>query len=125
MLEAASLPETFFTVYGNVFDRAKLAAGESLLVQGGSSGIGVTAIQMARARLCDGSHRRLCEASRAGFSPIRICAQTPRPLFAASHATSRPVLPQATEPVFWAGLLRQADGPSCCWMPPWGISPEA
>ncbi len=49
VLEAASLPETFFTVYGNVFDRAKLAAGESLLVQGGSSGIGVTAIQMATA----------------------------------------------------------------------------
>ena len=49
LLEAASLPETFFTVYGNVFDRAKLAAGENLLVQGGSSGIGVTAIQMATA----------------------------------------------------------------------------
>ena len=49
LLEAASLPETFFTVYGNVFDRAKLAAGESLLVQGGSSGIGVTAIQIATA----------------------------------------------------------------------------
>ena len=49
VLEAASLPETFFTVYGNVFDRAKLATGESLLVQGGSSGIGVTAIQMATA----------------------------------------------------------------------------
>ena len=47
-LEAASLPETFFTVWSNVFDRAKLAQGESLLVQGGSSGIGVTAIQMAR-----------------------------------------------------------------------------
>jgi len=49
LLEAASLPETFFTVYGNVFDRAKLSAGETLLVQGGSSGIGVTAIQMATA----------------------------------------------------------------------------
>ena len=49
MVEAASLPETFFTVWSNVFDRAKLAPGESLLVQGGSSGIGVTAIQMARA----------------------------------------------------------------------------
>ena len=47
--EAASLPETFFTVWGNVYDRAKLAPGESLLVQGGSSGIGVTAIQMAKA----------------------------------------------------------------------------
>src|SRR5207253_9169723 len=49
LTEAASLPETFFTVWGNVYDRAKLAPGESLLVQGGSSGIGVTAIQMARA----------------------------------------------------------------------------
>jgi NADPH2:quinone reductase len=47
--EAASLPETFFTVYSNVYDRARLAPGESLLVQGGSSGIGVTAIQMAAA----------------------------------------------------------------------------
>lgn len=49
MIEAASLPETCFTVWSNVFDRAGLKPGESLLVQGGSSGIGVTAIQMARA----------------------------------------------------------------------------
>src|SRR2546428_5025277 len=49
MVEAASLPETFFTVWGNVYDRGRLAPGESLLVQGGTSGIGVTAIQMARA----------------------------------------------------------------------------
>src|SRR5688572_15204434 len=48
-VQAASLPETFFTVWSNVYDRARLAAGESLLVQGGSSGIGVTAIQMAAA----------------------------------------------------------------------------
>ncbi len=48
-IEAASLPETFFTVWSNVFDRARLQAGETLLVQGGSSGIGVTAIQMAKA----------------------------------------------------------------------------
>lgn len=46
---AASLPETFFTVWSNVFDRAQLQAGESLLVHGGSSGIGVAAIQMATA----------------------------------------------------------------------------
>jgi len=46
---AASLPETFFTVWSNVFDRGRLQAGETLLVQGGTSGIGVTAIQMARA----------------------------------------------------------------------------
>ena len=48
-VEAASLPETFFTVWSNVFDRAHLQSGETLLVQGGSSGIGVTAIQMAKA----------------------------------------------------------------------------
>ena len=48
-LEAASLPETFFTVWSNVFDRAGLKPGESLLVQGGASGIGVAAIQMAAA----------------------------------------------------------------------------
>jgi NADPH2:quinone reductase len=48
-IEAASLPETFFTVYSNVYERAALRSGESLLVQGGSSGIGVTAIQMAKA----------------------------------------------------------------------------
>ena len=49
-VEAASLPETFFTVWQNVFDSRRLQAGETLLVQGGSSGIGVTAIQMAKAR---------------------------------------------------------------------------
>ena len=48
-VEAASLPETFFTVWSNVFDRAQLQTGETVLVQGGSSGIGVTAIQMAKA----------------------------------------------------------------------------
>jgi NADPH2:quinone reductase len=48
-VEAASLPETFFTVWSNVFDRGRLQAGETLLIQGGTSGIGVTAIQMARA----------------------------------------------------------------------------
>jgi NADPH2:quinone reductase len=55
MVEAASLPETFFTVWSNVFDRGRLGkdgAGrlETLLVQGGTSGIGVTAIQLAKAR---------------------------------------------------------------------------
>ena len=48
-VEAASLPETFFTVWSNVFDRARLQAGETLLVQGGTSGIGVAAIQLAAA----------------------------------------------------------------------------
>jgi NADPH2:quinone reductase len=48
-IEAASLPETFFTVWSNVWDRGRLQAGETLLVQGGSSGIGVTAIQLGKA----------------------------------------------------------------------------
>ncbi|MBM3387688.1 MAG: NAD(P)H-quinone oxidoreductase [Betaproteobacteria bacterium] len=48
-VEAASLPETFFTVWSNVFDRGHLQAGETVLIQGGTSGIGVTAIQMAKA----------------------------------------------------------------------------
>jgi NADPH2:quinone reductase len=49
LTEAASLPETTFTVWSNVFDRARLLPGEWLLVHGGSSGIGVTAIQLAKA----------------------------------------------------------------------------
>lgn len=49
LVEAASLPETFFTVWQNVFFSARLKPGETLLVQGGSSGIGVTAIQLAKA----------------------------------------------------------------------------
>jgi NADPH2:quinone reductase len=49
LVEAASLPETFFTVWSNVYHRGALKPGESLLVQGGTSGIGVTAIQMAAA----------------------------------------------------------------------------
>jgi NADPH2:quinone reductase len=48
-LQAASLPETFFTVWSNVFDRGALAPAETLLVQGGTSGIGVTAIQLGKA----------------------------------------------------------------------------
>lgn len=48
-VEAAAVPETFFTVWTNVFDRGRLAEGESFLVHGGSSGIGTTAIQLAKA----------------------------------------------------------------------------
>ena len=48
-IEAASLPETYFTVWSNVFDRGGLQSGQTLLVQGGSSGIGVTAIQLGKA----------------------------------------------------------------------------
>jgi len=47
--EAAGLPETYFTVWSNVYDRGRLSAGETLLVHGGASGIGTTAIQLAKA----------------------------------------------------------------------------
>src|SRR5579871_875611 len=50
LVEAAAMPETFFTVWTNVFERGRLAAGEWLLVHGGSSGVGTTAIQIAVAR---------------------------------------------------------------------------
>ena len=49
LVEAASLPETYFTVWSNVFDRARLTEGETILVHGGSSGIGTTAIQLCSA----------------------------------------------------------------------------
>ena len=49
LLEAAGLPETYYTVWTNVFQRGRLKAGESFLVHGGSSGIGTTAIQLAHA----------------------------------------------------------------------------
>ena len=49
LVEAAAIPETFFTVWTNVFDRGRLQAGETLLIHGGASGIGTTAIQLAKA----------------------------------------------------------------------------
>jgi NADPH2:quinone reductase len=61
-IEAASLPETFFTVWSNVFDRAALKPGESFLVQGGSSGIGVAAIQIVKAF----GHKVFATAGSAG-----------------------------------------------------------
>jgi putative PIG3 family NAD(P)H quinone oxidoreductase len=48
-IRAAAIPETFFTVWANVFERGRLKSGESILIHGGSSGIGTTAIQLARA----------------------------------------------------------------------------
>ncbi len=50
MVEAAALPETFFTVWTNLFERGRCAAGETVLIHGGTSGIGTTAIQLAHAR---------------------------------------------------------------------------
>jgi len=67
-VEAASLPETFFTVWSNVFDRGRLQKGETFLVQGGTSGIGVTAIQLAKAMgatvIATAGSDEKCEACR-------------------------------------------------------------
>jgi len=79
-VEAASLPETFFTVWSNVFDRGRLIAGETLLVQGGTSGIGVTAIQLARALgatvIATAGSDAKCEAIRALGADHAINYQT-------------------------------------------------
>ncbi len=68
-VEAAAIPETFFTVWTNVFERGGLTAGESILVQGGSGGIGTAAIQLASAR---GAR---VFATAAGAEKCRICEQ--------------------------------------------------
>lgn len=79
-VEAASLPETFFTVWTNVFDRGRLRPDEVLLVQGGSSGIGVTAIQMAKAAgarvLVTAGSDDKCAACRALGADVAINYRT-------------------------------------------------
>jgi NADPH:quinone reductase len=68
LIEAAAIPETFFTVWHNVFERGRLTAGETLLVHGGSSGIGTTAIQLAKAFgarvIVTAGSKEKCEACR-------------------------------------------------------------
>src|SRR5207244_8380148 len=68
LIEAAAIPETFFTVWYNMFERGKLKAGETLLVHGGSSGIGTAAIQLARAAgarvITTAGSAEKCEACR-------------------------------------------------------------
>ena len=84
LVTAAAIPETFFTVWTNVFQRGRLQPGESLLVHGGSSGIGTTAIQLARGeriarlrdRRIDGQVRRLRAARRRALHQLprrRLC----------------------------------------------------
>jgi NADPH:quinone reductase len=75
LLEAAGLPETLFTVWTNLIDTARLAAGESVLVHGGSSGIGTTAIQLLRVRGHDvfataGSAGKCAACERLGAQAI-------------------------------------------------------
>ncbi len=80
-IEAASLPETFFTVWSNLIDRAKLANGETFLIHGGTSGIGITAIQIAR-QFCNAkvfataSNDKKCQAiEQLGATAINYLSQ--------------------------------------------------
>jgi NADPH2:quinone reductase len=76
MLQAAALPETYFTVWANVIERGRLQAGESILVHGGSSGIGLTAIQLAKARgatvYCTVGNAQKAEACRQAGADAAI-----------------------------------------------------
>jgi putative PIG3 family NAD(P)H quinone oxidoreductase len=77
--EAAAIPETFFTVWTNLFDRGRLAEGETVLIHGGSSGIGTTAIQLARAFgaavfATAGSDRKCAACERLGARAINYRA---------------------------------------------------
>lgn len=67
MVAAAGVPETFFTVWSNVFDRGRFSAGEEILVHGGSSGIGTTAIQLARVFGADAVFTTVGSAEKAAF----------------------------------------------------------
>lgn len=67
MVQAAGLPETFFTVWSNVFDRARFVAGESVLIHGGSSGIGTTAIQLCKALGASAIYTTVGSADKAAF----------------------------------------------------------
>jgi NADPH2:quinone reductase len=67
MVAAAGVPETFFTVWSNVFDRGRFAEGESILIHGGSSGIGTTAIQLARAFGAAAVYTTVGSAQKAAF----------------------------------------------------------
>jgi len=76
MEEAAGIPETFFTVWTNVFERGRLQAGETLLVHGGSSGIGTTAIMLAKALgstvIATAGSEEKCQACRALGADLAI-----------------------------------------------------
>jgi putative PIG3 family NAD(P)H quinone oxidoreductase len=79
-LEAAALPETFFTVWTNLFQRARLSDGERVLIHGGSSGIGTTAIQLARAFGAEvfataGSDAKCAACERLGATAINYRTQ--------------------------------------------------
>jgi len=92
MVEAAAVPETFFTVWTNLFERGRLAAGEWLLVHGGTSGIGTTAIQLAAAR------GALVAATAGSEEKVGACRR-----LGAAHAWNY----RTTD---WSAAMREATG---------------
>ena len=90
-IEAAALPETYFTVWTNVFDRGRLRAGEWILVHGGTSGIGTTAIQLAAARgakvLATAGSRDKCQACER-FGAVRAIDYRSEDFVEAVHAVT-------------------------------------
>jgi len=90
-IQAAGLPETFFTVWTNVFERGQLKAGETILIHGGTSGIGTTAIQLARAFgarvLTTAGTEAKCEAARNLGAVAAFNYRTEDWVAAARHAT--------------------------------------
>ena len=91
MIEAAAVPETYFTVWTNVFERGELTGGESILIHGGTSGIGTTAIQLAHAFgarvLTTAGSDEKCEAARALGADHAFNYQTTDWVAAARRAT--------------------------------------
>jgi NADPH2:quinone reductase len=89
--DAAAIPETFFTVWTNLFDRAHLQAGERVLIHGGTSGIGTTAIQLARAFgaivFATAGSEEKCEACRRLGATYAIDYRTQDFVLAVKHAT--------------------------------------
>jgi NADPH:quinone reductase len=92
MVEAAAIPETFFTVWHNTFERGRLAAGETLLVHGGSSGIGTVAIQLAKAFgarvVTTAGSAEKCEACRKLGADVAINYKTEDFVAATKAATA-------------------------------------
>ena len=91
MVEAAAVPETFFTVWHNVFERGALKSGETLLVHGGASGIGTTAIQLAKAFgarvIVTAGTQEKCEACRKLGADVAINYKTQDFVAATKKAT--------------------------------------
>jgi NADPH2:quinone reductase len=92
MVEAAAIPETLFTVWHNVFERGGLKAGETLLVHGGSSGIGTTAIQLAKARgarvIATAGSQEKCDACRKLGADVAVNYKTEDFVAATKAATA-------------------------------------